>query len=292
MALIDKLKKLADVIREKTGTTEEMTLDQMAKKVSKITSGEGGMKQLIERTITEVYSASATSIGQYAFYRYINLTSVDFPMVTSIDQDAFSGCSNLTSINLPLLTSIKEKAFYNCSKLTNIDFPLVTSIGWDSFDGCSNLTSINLPLLTKISQNAFVYCDNLKNVTFPSATWVDGYAFSGCTNLVSADLPFVTRISRYAFLNCKRLTRIILRSKILCKLDNINAFENCYHFHGTVNNTYNPTGAKDGYIYVPRDLIEDYKVATNWATFADRFRALEDYTVDGTTTGELDNSKI
>ena len=48
----------------------------------------------------------------------------------------------------------------------------------------------------------------------------------------------------------------------------------------------------NGYIYVPKSLIDDYKVATNWATFADRFRALEDYTVDGTTTGELDESKI
>jgi hypothetical protein len=31
---------------------------------------------------------------------------------------------------------------------------------------------------------------------------------------------------------------------------------------------------------------------TNWTTFSAQFRALEDYTVDGTTTGELDESKI
>ena len=55
------------------------------------------MKQLIERTITEVYSASATSIGQYAFYRYINLTSVDFPLVTSIGEDAFNDIENYIS---------------------------------------------------------------------------------------------------------------------------------------------------------------------------------------------------
>ena len=35
-------------------------------------------------------------------------------------------------------------------------------------------------------------------------------------------------------------------------------------------------GAK-AYIYVPRALVEDYKVATNWSTFADRIRAIEDY---------------
>lgn len=32
-----------------------------------------------------------------------------------------------------------------------------------------------------------------------------------------------------------------------------------------------------GYIYVPAALIDEYKTATNWATFADQFRAIEDY---------------
>jgi hypothetical protein len=57
----------------------------------------------------------------------------------------------------------------------------------------------------------------------------------------------------------------------------VNAFSGAYHYHGTVNATYNPDGLKDGYIYVPKALIEDYKVATNWSTFADQFRAIEDY---------------
>ena len=53
-----------------------------------------------------------------------------------------------------------------------------------------------------------------------------------------------------------------------------------------------------GYIYVPKALLsdddatKDYRRATNWSTYADQFRALEDYTVDGTITGELDPSKI
>ena len=53
-----------------------------------------------------------------------------------------------------------------------------------------------------------------------------------------------------------------------------------------------PIASGTGYIYVPSTLVETYKTATNWSTFANQFRALEDYTVDGTTTGELDESKI
>ena len=58
-----------------------------------------------------------------------------------------------------------------------------------------------------------------------------------------------------------------------------------------LNNTPT-TNNKTGYIYVPRALVDSYKSATNWSTYASQFRALEDYTVDGTIMGELDESKI
>ena len=32
-----------------------------------------------------------------------------------------------------------------------------------------------------------------------------------------------------------------------------------------------------GYIYVPQATIEGFKSATNWSTYADQFRAIEDY---------------
>ena len=86
--------------------------------------------------------------------------------------------------------------------------------------------------------------------------------------------------------------------QVCVSLSNSSMFDTCYHISGKVSSTYNPTGAKDGYIYVPRALLsdtdetKDYRRATNWSTFATQFRALEDYTVDGTTTGELDPNKI
>ena len=44
MALIDKLTAIANAIREKTGRTEDMTLDEMATEISNISvgSGDGG----------------------------------------------------------------------------------------------------------------------------------------------------------------------------------------------------------------------------------------------------------
>ena len=34
---------------------------------------------------------------------------------------------------------------------------------------------------------------------------------------------------------------------------------------------------REGYIYVPRALLESYKTTTNWSYYADSFRAIEDY---------------
>jgi hypothetical protein len=32
-----------------------------------------------------------------------------------------------------------------------------------------------------------------------------------------------------------------------------------------------------GYIYVPAALVDSYKAATNWSTYAEQIRAIEDY---------------
>ena len=50
---------------------------------------------------------------------------------------------------------------------------------------------------------------------------------------------------------------------------NTNSFEHCYHFTGTVNSYYNPDGLKDGRIYVPDNMVDSLKSATNWSAYAD-----------------------
>ena len=84
-----------------------------------------------------------------------------------------------------------------------------------------------------------------------------------------------TSIGAYVCPLCPALKALIIRTGQVCSLG-----------AGLGN------GTDSCYIYVPRALINDYKAATNWAQYADKFRALEDYTVDGTTTGELDPTKI
>ena len=140
--------------------------------------------------------------------------------------------------------------------------------------------------VTEITSNASTTCQ---------------YAFGGRHELETVDfLSFVSIQGSSPFQDCKSLRSIILRSESLCPLSVFIgfSFSGAYHYQGTKDTTYNPDGLKDGYVYVPRALLsdddetKDYRRATNWTALSTQFRALEDYTVDGTITGKLDWEKV
>ena len=234
----ETLTGIADAIRGKTGGTDPVAVSDMAAQIEGIQAGGGGddvLDALIDRSITEISSSSATSIGSYAFYSCSSLTTANFPVATSIGTSAFQYCRSLTTVNFPVATSLETSAFQNCNSLTTANFPVATSIRTSAFQNCSSLTPANFPVATSIGTSAFQYCRSLKS--------------------------------------------LLLRNNKVCTLSSTNTF----------NST--PISSGTGYIYVPYELIEQYKTANNWSTYASRFRALEDYTVDGTITGELDPAK-
>ena len=153
----------------------------------------------------------------------------------------------------------------------------VKVIGQRAFHSCAALTSIDLPAVTSIGDSAFCRCSALVNVNIPIVTNIDGYAFENCASLKIVDLPSVTSIGNGAFIRSSAFATLILRNT-----------KQCAALLGTSVFKNTPVASGNGYIYVPRDLVDSYKSATNWSTYANQFRALEDWTVDGTITGELD----
>lgn len=187
---------------------------------------------------------------------------------------------------------IGDKAFSNRKKLLSVSFPLAETVGDNSFVDCEKLTTINLPKASTIKRAAFENCTSLKKIDLSSATNFGlGYTFLRCYALETVYLGGAYRIPTGMFNNCYSLKNLVIRdTKFVHSYNDL--FDNCHHMKGTVDVSYNPNGDRDGRIYVPSALIEEYKAATNWSTYASQFRALEDYTVDGTITGELDESKI
>ena len=122
---------------------------------------------------SEIGDVTVTTIGDYAFYKCISLTSITIPdSVTSIGEYAFDGCTSLTSITLSdSLTTIGKYAFSGCSSLASVTLSdsLIT-IGYGAFCGCSSLTSITLPdSLTSIDEGAFYGCSGLTSITLPDS---------------------------------------------------------------------------------------------------------------------------
>ena len=169
------------------------------------------------------------------------------------------------------INTISEYAFYGCAALQTVIGTNVTSIRSDCFTGCTSLETVSFPAL-KVMDGYFRNCTALKNVELPQLKDIrKQYAFEKCTALERIDLPVCTHIgvgttySCYAFHYCSSLTTAILRSETMCSLDDISVFADTPISKGT------------GYIYVPKALVESYQAHEKWSTYADQFRAIEDY---------------
>ena len=153
----------------------------------------------------------------------------------------------------------------------------VTSVGDYAFYTCKQVASLNFSKVTSIGENGFCSCENAETANFPVLKSIGKYAFSGMYKMTCFDFPALESIPAYAFDNCWRLTGVILRRNAVCTLQNVSAFNACHHFNGQTHTAFNPSGLKDGYIYVPRSLVDSYKAATNWSNYASQIRAIEDY---------------
>lgn len=153
----------------------------------------------------------------------------------------------LTSYSNSRITQVGAYAFCYFDSLKEISLPNVTEMGHYVLWRCVNLTSLNFPKLTKLPISALRACLKLSSVYSPKLTLIRTEALGDCYSLKKV---------------------IITQTDSVCTLENINAFENCSHIHGISHSTYNPNGLKDGFIFVPPSLVDNYRSATNWSTIS------------------------
>lgn len=120
--------------------------------------------------------------------------------------------------------------------------------------------------VTAIGVYGLAGCTKLTSVVLPAVRRTDGNAMTGCSELTKADFSNLQTIRYSTFYNNKKLIALIIRRHAVTTLDNTtNVFRNT------------PIASGTGYIYVPSDMVSAYKTATNWSTYADQIRAIEDY---------------
>lgn len=236
----------ANRIRNKTGDTNQITWDSakgFGDAVDAITGGGTGHSvedAIITRSISGAYSNDRiTTIGVCAFLGCQALTAIDLPNVTQIKRNAFETCKSLQTINLPKVTKFERDVFVD-SAIQQADFPLVTTIGDRCFSMAKSLISANLPLITALPADAF-----------------------RSSSIRTADFSAVTNINRTAFTDCTSLETLIIRTPSVCVISDISvALRGSKIASGT------------GFIYVPDNLVDSYKAATNWVTLAEQIKPI------------------
>ena len=202
-------------------------------------SGSDGRNKVYQNAIQKVeIGDGVTSIGARAFYSCFSLSSIVIPDgVTSIDTQAlFMWCYSLPSVTIPNgVTSINTQAFHSCYSLSSVTIPNgVTSINTQAFYNCYSLSSVTIPNgVTSIGNQAFHSCYSLSSVTIPNGvTSINSKTFYNCTGVRYYDFTRHTTVPT---------------------LSNTDAFNGI---------------AADCEIRVPAALADEWKAATNWATYA------------------------
>ena len=114
--------------------------------------------------------------------------------------------------------------------------------------------------------------------------------FKKCRQLETIDISYYNNrqiqiaADSYTYLlsgwlqECYSLKKLIIR-KFGATLYAGGLSESC-HMTGETNAMYNPNGDKDGYIYVPDDMVDTLKTTDGWSTYATQIKPLSELPED------------
>ena len=102
---------------------------------------------------------------------------------------------------------------------------------------------------------------SIKSVKLSNVTSIGTSTFQNCSSLTEVSFPNVTSIGSQAFDSCSKLITIYVgtNTSTVCALSSTSAFNNCTSLTN---------------IYVPASLVDSYKSATNWSSYADKIKAV------------------
>ena len=249
------------------------------------------MRKLNEKIMEELFRAGGDSGGgggdlsslwaQLFQYGYTgDRITLTLTGVTNLRGDSFPNCKGVSVLNLPDIQQLQNNALAHTyiDEINLNDGPIAcTTQG--VFQGSQNLRKLRIKGACAKYGKPLEYASTAYNFC------------SQCPNLEIFDFEFLTgpsvvaklyKLAGNIFVGDNKLKALILRnSNLVIKADTDSA-----------NNIPPMVKSGTGYVYVPSVLLEAYKADDSWSTYAAQFRVLEDYTVDGTTTGDIDETKI
>lgn len=197
----------------------------------------------------------------------------------TINTNAFAACGNLKEF-VNRATSMNAYAIlYNCQDLRRVKGPVGSSSGSYSVSG-SRLRDTNLSFSTSYSSTTRGACDcNYALSIVEDGACDGGYQYNNCSSLIGITLAStVTSLSNSntTLAGCSSFKYLDLS-----KCDRVVSLSSTALFNNV---------PADYIIIVPKDRLEAYKSATNWASIASHI--VSDFQVDECTSLEIEAQDV
>lgn len=187
-----------------------------------------------------------SSFGNSGYFNEIGKNLTISNNLTKIGTNGFYGCTTIYWSEIPdSIIELGSSCFYNCMNLTLSKLPdSITKIGGSAFYGCKKITINEIPeSITQIDNSSFYDCDSITEMTIKgNITYVGSSAFQSCGVLTKIVIPNITSVP----------------------------------YGGLTMFSSTPIASGTGYIYVPDDLVDSFKSATNWSTYADQIKGVSE----------------
>lgn len=266
--------------------TEDVTNFAEAKITVNVSTGSSG-DDLLDSVVSgqgniDVLSVGSSKIRPYAFHGTTNIGRLVADNAESVGDDAFSGATSITEISLSNATYLGKYAIQG-----------------------SGVTSFYAPKAKELDKGCFSHARLINTLSLPSVEICNSFAFSDCSNLRELYLPKCATMRATVIIECPKLRVLVLGAVniakntiaaasgdvlllTLLKVDPPSSIYMPSITRGSVvmaNIKSVPIleGFRDNFrdgtanIYVPDNLVDEFKVASNWSLFSDRIKPVSEY---------------
>lgn len=226
-----------------------------------------------------VFSSSAEEVTNSDIDRLFDRTiKAVTTSAEKVPDEMFKNCTNLSYFNGVNVKEIGKNAFNGCKALNNIRL----SANTDMMTGV-----LHIPSGMAVYESAFSGCTSIKKIIIDEGVTFDGGSHFTLVGAQSVKLPSdMTEIKTYMFR--------YLPAKVLELPESVVRLrEQCFRYSYIEKLIIRHTGEVisiassavlwdsaiskgNGYIYVPDALIDSYKTADNWKSYASQFKKLSE----------------
>ena len=223
------------------------------------------VKPLQNKTVTPTAQQQTITADNYNDYLGLGVVTVEAAPDTLSAAMVDSG--NFAPDKVVTVNGQAGDTFWGNASFGELTVNGCTIVGSGSVTG-NQINKVSFPDATIIKSQGIYNCswiERKEDLLVPKVETIEMYGISNMGHLASLELPSIQTLEGLALANTSTLVDLYLPGDTVCTLTATSAF--------TSSGISSNANAK---IHVPADLVDTYKAATNWSTFASKIIAIEE----------------